>query len=68
VLFRSLEPYYALPNLILGATYESLEKAPEAIAAYQRFLALASQRDPQREFATSRVADLKEFLNAPKTQ
>jgi Tfp pilus assembly protein PilF len=64
----TLEPYYALPNLILGATYESLEKAPEAIAAYQRFLALASQRDPQREFATSRVADLKEFLNAPKTQ
>jgi Tfp pilus assembly protein PilF len=63
-----LEPYYALPNLILGATYESLEKAPEAIAAYERFLALASARDPQREFATSRLTDLKEFLNAPKTQ
>jgi Tfp pilus assembly protein PilF len=63
-----LEPYYALPNLVLGATYETLEKAPEAIAAYERFIALASQRDPQRQFATGRIADLKEFLNAPKTQ
>jgi len=64
----SLEPYYALPNLVLGVTYETLEKAPEAIASYERFLALASARDPQREFATSRIADLKEFVNAPKTQ
>ena len=63
-----LEPYYALPNLVLGAQYESLEKAPEAIAAYERYLALASQRDPQRTFATERVEDLKEFVNAPKTQ
>ena len=63
----TLEPYYALPNLVLGATYETLEKAPEAIAAYQRFLALASQRDPQRQFAMDRVEDLKAFVNAPKT-
>jgi cytochrome c-type biogenesis protein CcmH/NrfG len=63
-----LEPYYALPNLVLGTQYETLEKAPEAIAAYGQFLKLASQRDPQREFATARIADLKEFVNAPKTQ
>jgi cytochrome c-type biogenesis protein CcmH/NrfG len=63
-----LEPYYALPNLVLGAEYETLEKAPEAIAAYERFLALASARDPQRQFASERVEDLKAFVNAPKTQ
>jgi Flp pilus assembly protein TadD len=63
-----LEPYYALPNLVLGAQYETLEKGPEAVAAYERFLALASQHDPQRTFATERVEDLKAFLNAPKTQ
>ena len=57
----TLEPYYALPNLVLGATYETLEKAPEAIAAYERFLALASARDPQRQFASERVEDLKAF-------
>jgi len=63
-----LEPYYALPNLVLGAQYETLEKGPEAVAAYERFLALASQHDPQRTFASERVEDLKAFLNAPKTQ
>jgi len=60
-----LEPYYALPNLVLGNQYETLEKAPDAIAAYERFLALASLHDPQRDFAKSRVDDLKEFLKAP---
>ena len=63
-----LEPYYALPNLVLGAQYETLEKAPEAIAAYERYLALASARDPQRAFATERVADLKEFVKGPTAQ
>ena len=63
-----LEPYYALPNLILGAQYEALEKAPEALAAYDRFLKTTSASDPQRQFATDRIEDLKAFLNAPKTQ
>lgn len=63
-----LEPYYALPNLLLGAQYEALDKAPEALAAYERFLAMASARDPQRAFATDRIKDVKEFLSAPKTQ
>jgi cytochrome c-type biogenesis protein CcmH/NrfG len=63
-----LEPYYALPNLVLGAQYEVLEKAPEALAAYDRFLKTSSARDPQRQFATERIEDLKALLNAPKTQ
>jgi Tfp pilus assembly protein PilF len=64
----TLEPYYALPNLVLGTQYETLEKAPEAIAAYERYLALASVRDPQRQFASERVADLKEFVKGPTAQ
>jgi tetratricopeptide (TPR) repeat protein len=63
-----LEPYYALPNLLLGAQYEALDKAPEALAAYERFLTTASATDPQRKFAMDRIEDVKAFLNAPKTQ
>jgi tetratricopeptide (TPR) repeat protein len=63
-----LEPYFALPNLVLGAQYEVLEKAPEAMAAYDRFLKTASANDPQRQFASERLEDLKAFVNAPKTQ
>ena len=63
-----LEPYFALPNLVLGAQYEVLEKAPEAMAAYDRFLKIASANDPQRQFASERLEDLKAFVNAPKTQ
>ena len=63
-----LEPYFALPNLVLGTQYEVLEKAPEAIAAYDRFLKTASANDAQRQFASERLEDLKAFVNAPKTQ
>ena len=63
-----LEPYYALPNLVLGVQYEKLEKAPEAIAAYDRFLKTASATEPQRALAAARIEDLKEFLNAPNTK
>ena len=62
-----LEPYFALPNLILGTQYEALTKGPEALAAYERFLKTASARDPQRPFATERLEEVKAFLNAPKT-
>lgn len=48
----ALEPYYALPNLILATQYEVLEKAPEAMASYERFLQLASAGDPQRQWWT----------------
>ena len=63
-----LEPYYALPNLVLATQYEALEKAPEAMAAYGRYLQTASANDTQRQFATERLEDLKAFVNAPKTQ
>ena len=63
-----LEPYYALPHLLLGAQYEALDKAPEALAAYEGFLKRASLRDTQRQFAMDRIEDVKAFLNAPKTQ
>jgi tetratricopeptide (TPR) repeat protein len=63
-----LEPYYALPSLVLGSLYERLEKAPEAIESYERFLRTASAKDPQREFATGRIEDIREFLKAPKSQ
>jgi Tfp pilus assembly protein PilF len=63
-----LEPYYALPNLILGTQYEALEKAAEALASYERFLKTASARDPQRAFATERIEDVKAFLAAPNTK
>ena len=63
-----IEPYYALPNLVLGQQYEKLEKAPEAIAAYDRFLKTASAAEPQRAYATARMDDLKAFLKAPNTQ
>jgi tetratricopeptide (TPR) repeat protein len=63
-----LEPYYALPSLMLGTVYERLDKAPEALDSYERFLRTASARDPQREFATGRLEDIREFLKAPKSQ
>ncbi|PYP80989.1 MAG: hypothetical protein DMD35_02845 [Gemmatimonadetes bacterium] len=63
-----LEPYYALPNLMLGAQYEALDNPPEAIAAYHRFLTMASARDPQRQFATDRIEDIKAYLDAPRTK
>jgi tetratricopeptide (TPR) repeat protein len=63
-----LEPYFALPNLVIATQYEALSKGPEAIAAYERFLKTASVRDPQRQFATERLADLKTLVSAPKSE
>ena len=63
-----LEPYYALPNLVIATQYEALAKGPEAIAAYEQFLRTASTRDAQRQFATDRLADLKTLVNVPKTE
>jgi hypothetical protein len=63
-----LEPYYALPHLVLGTQYEKLDKAQEALAEYENFLTTASARDPQRAFATARIEDVKAFLNAPNTK
>jgi cytochrome c-type biogenesis protein CcmH/NrfG len=54
-----LEPYYAMPHVMLGRIYDASGFTDDAIAAYQGFLARASRNDPQREFAERRVAALK---------
>jgi tetratricopeptide (TPR) repeat protein len=59
-----LEPYYALPYLQLGQSYEQLHKAPEALAAYQGFLSHASAMDVQRPAAEERVTALKTSIGA----
>lgn len=61
-----LEPYYALPYLLLGQVYEQLGKGPEALAAYQGFLARASAGDGQRAYAMERAGELKEILAVGK--
>jgi Flp pilus assembly protein TadD len=60
-----LEPFYALPYLRLGQVYEQLQKGPEALAAYQGFLAHSSQKDIQRAYAADRAREIKEFLDSP---
>ena len=62
----ALEPFYALPYLWLGRVLEQLSKGEEALAAYQQFLDRSSSTDPQRELATGKRDDLKEFLAAVK--
>lgn len=59
-----LEPYYALPYILLGRVEETRAKGKEAAAAYQQFLDHASAADPQREFAISRLAEIREILSA----
>lgn len=58
----ALEPYFALPYLRLGQTYEMMGKGPEAATFYQGFLDHASQNSAMREYATTRLAEVKEIL------
>ena len=64
-----LEPYYAMPHLALGQLAEQKGDGKAAHAAYTAFLALTSQREPQRAFATTRLREVNEFLKSapPKT-
>ena len=64
-----LEPYYAMPHLALGQLAEQKGDGKAAQTAYTAFLARANQKDPQRAFATARLREVTEFLNAapPKT-
>jgi tetratricopeptide (TPR) repeat protein len=57
-----LEPYYALPYLWLGRVFEQLEKEPQALAAYQKFIDRASSTDAQRTFAIERRDELKDIV------
>jgi tetratricopeptide (TPR) repeat protein len=58
----TLEPYFALPQVALGQVYERLNDAKNAQAAYAAFLARASQRDPQRPFAATRLREVTDFI------
>lgn len=59
-----LEPCYALPYILLGRVEETRGRGKEAAAAYQQYLDHASAADPQRAFATSRLAEIKDILAA----
>jgi len=59
-----LEPYFALPHVTLGQLYEQQGDGKNAQTAYTAFLARASQNDPQRPFATKRLAEVTEILSA----
>ncbi|MEX2181545.1 MAG: hypothetical protein WD771_05845 [Gemmatimonadaceae bacterium] len=48
-----LEPYYANPQFTLAETLARTSDAAGAREAYQRFLALATRRDPRRAAATA---------------
>lgn len=54
-----LEPYYALPHVLLAKVYESTNATADATASYEAFLARASANDAQRDFAVQRLAALK---------
>jgi tetratricopeptide (TPR) repeat protein len=53
-----LEPYYALPHLVLGQLAEINKNRDQAIAAYRAFLARATQRDQRRPEITQKLTDL----------
>jgi len=53
-----LEPWYARSYALLGAVYEGLGKTAEAVAQYNRFMALASQNHELRPPAQARLTAL----------
>lgn len=59
-----LEPYFALPHVVLGQVHERLGDGKSAKAAYSTFLARASLKDSQRAFATTRLREVSEILDA----
>ena len=53
-----LEPWYARSYALLGAAYEGLGKNAEAVAQYNRFMALASQNHEMKPLAQARLTAL----------
>lgn len=53
-----LEPWYARSYALLGAAYEGLGKNAEAVAQYNRFMSLASQKHEMRQVAEARLTAL----------
>jgi len=60
----ALEPYFALPQVALGQVYERLGDGKNAQAAYTAYLARASQNEPQRQFATTRLREVTDILQS----
>ena len=60
-----LEPYFALPQVVLGQVNERLGDGKGAQAAYTNFLARSSQKESQRAFATTRLKEVTEILGTP---
>lgn len=54
----ALEPFYAAPHLSLAQALERTDDAAGAKAEYERYLTLASRRDPMRSVATQRLGAL----------
>ncbi len=54
-----LEPLFAAPHAALGTALERAGDKAAAVTAYERYLALASRRDPQRNAVTQRLGALK---------
>jgi tetratricopeptide (TPR) repeat protein len=59
-LVRSIEiePWYSRPYAVLATVYEGLGKNAEAVAQYNKFLALSSQKDELRPVAQQRLTAL----------
>jgi predicted Zn-dependent protease len=51
-----VEPYYAAPYNLLGRILDAHDKSSDAIEQYNKFLAHASQRDPQYDWTKQRIA------------
>lgn len=58
----TLEPLYAMPHAMIARIWEVKHDAAKTAAALERFLALASQRDPQRAAIQAKLAEMKEFI------
>lgn len=58
----TLEPLYAMPHAMIARIWEVKHDATKAAHALERFLSLASQRDPQRPAMQAKLAEMKEFL------
>jgi tetratricopeptide (TPR) repeat protein len=53
-----LEPYYALPQYLLGRVAEMRQQREAATTAYRAFLSLAARRDARRAEVTQLLAEL----------
>jgi tetratricopeptide (TPR) repeat protein len=63
-----LDPHFALPYLRLGQIHELMGHFAEAAGFYQGFVDRASRLDAQREYATERLAEVREALSIQPRQ